>query len=475
MSHPLIIQGGMGAGVSGWRLARAVSQRGQLGVVAGTALDSILSRRLQRGDLEGHLRRAMRAFPAPRVAQRVLDQFFVEGGRPPGAPFKPIPMYSMQPNRALIELAVLANFVEIYLAKEGHDGVVGINYLDKIQFPTLPSLFGAMLAGVDYVIVGAGVPRHIPGILDRLANCDPVEMKIDVEGALPNEEFTVSFDPREVFPEIAPPLGRPKFLAIIAAATLAIALVRKGSGRVDGFIVEGPTAGGHNAPPRGPLQLNDRGEPVYGDRDVVELDKLRALGLPFWLAGSYGEPGRLQEAIASGAAGVQVGTAFAFCEESEVAPDIKQQVLRKSVAGQVDVLSDPLASPTGFPFKILHVEGSVSDPDYYAQRERVCDLGYLRHCYRKGDGTVGYRCPAEPIDLYLRKGGEEDDTVGRKCICNGLVATIGLSQVRQGGAYEEPVVTAGDFAQQVGRFLAPGRSSYTASEVIDALLGGLAG
>ncbi|MGD8321328.1 MAG: hypothetical protein PVJ02_12765, partial [Gemmatimonadota bacterium] len=37
---PVIIQGGMGVGISGWRLARAVSSRGQLGVVSGTALDS---------------------------------------------------------------------------------------------------------------------------------------------------------------------------------------------------------------------------------------------------------------------------------------------------------------------------------------------------------------------------------------------------------------------------------------------------
>ena len=39
----------MGAGVSDWRLARAVSQTGQLGVVSGTALAAILARRLQIG------------------------------------------------------------------------------------------------------------------------------------------------------------------------------------------------------------------------------------------------------------------------------------------------------------------------------------------------------------------------------------------------------------------------------------------
>ena len=75
MNHniPVIIQGGMGAGVSNWRLARAVSWLGQLGVVAGTALDQILSRRLQDGDQEGHIRRALASFPFPKIAQKIID------------------------------------------------------------------------------------------------------------------------------------------------------------------------------------------------------------------------------------------------------------------------------------------------------------------------------------------------------------------------------------------------------------------
>ena len=81
MSHPLIIQGGMGAGVSNWRLARAVSQRGQMGVVSGTALDVILARRLQAGDPDGDMRRALALFPSPGMAQRALDRYFVPGGR----------------------------------------------------------------------------------------------------------------------------------------------------------------------------------------------------------------------------------------------------------------------------------------------------------------------------------------------------------------------------------------------------------
>ena len=82
----------MGAGVSSWTLANAVSKAGQLGVVSGTALDVILARRLQAGDLGGHMRRALSKFPIPDVAQRIIDRYFVEGGKPADKPFKAKPI-----------------------------------------------------------------------------------------------------------------------------------------------------------------------------------------------------------------------------------------------------------------------------------------------------------------------------------------------------------------------------------------------
>ncbi len=472
MPYPKIIQGGMGAGVSDWRLARAVSMCGQLGVVSGTALDAILARRLQHGDPTGELRRAMAAFPVPGIADQVLEKYFVPGGKCPGSPFKPIPMHGAQSPKALTELTVLGNFVEVFLAKEGHDGIVGINYLDKIQTPQLPSMYGAMLAGVDYVLVGAGIPRHVPTVLDRLAVGDDVQMKLDVEEAQNGDETWCRFDPKPLFDGHPPALRRPMFLAIIGSATLAITLVRKSAGHVDGFVVEGPTAGGHNAPPRGPMQLNDRGEPIYGPKDVAELDKIKALGLPFWLAGSYGDPDRLTETLALGAAGIQVGTAFAFCDESGIDPEIKRRAIDASLAGTASVLTDPVASPTGFPFKVLQVEGTMSEAKDYEERERLCDLGYLRHFYRRPDGSLGFRCPSEPVDQYVRKGGNAADTVGRKCICNGLLATISLPQVRD-GVLEKPIVTSGDRVSHLERFVQPGHTTYRAADVVKVLLSGL--
>jgi NAD(P)H-dependent flavin oxidoreductase YrpB (nitropropane dioxygenase family) len=217
--------------------------------------------------------------------------------------------------------------------------------------------------------------------------------------------------------------------------------------------------------------LNAAGEPIYGPRDVVDLEKIRELGLPFWLAGSYGAAGKLAEALSRGAAGIQVGTAFAFCEESGITPAIKQQVFQLSRAGKLRVFTDPLASPTGFPFKVVQLPGTLSDTQNVPLRKRLCDLGYLRHAYRKADGSTGYRCPAEPVDEYIRKGGTIEETKGRECVCNGLTATIGLAQISKENVFDLALVTAGNEAAHVARFLKPGRDSYTASEVIQLLLG----
>lgn len=461
----------MGAAVSNWRLANAVAREGQMGVVSGTALDVVLARRLQDGDEGGHMRRALSHFPAPEVAQRILARYFLPGGRSAGQPYRTVPKFTVPTPMPLQELVVAANFVEVFLAREGHDGPVGINYLEKIQMPNLPSAFGAMLAGVDYVLMGAGIPREMPGVLDGLAAHRPVSVPLHIEGAREGESFRIDFDPAAIVPELKAPLRRPRFLAIVASTSLALTLARKASGKVDGLIIEMPTAGGHNAPPRGAMQVDEAGEPVYGPRDEVDLAKVAELGLPFWLAGQYGRPGRLAEARARGAAGIQVGTAFAMCRESGLDPEIRHRVLKEVAAGTLRVFTDPVASPTGFPFKVVRLEGTMSEATDYAERRRICDLGYLRTPWRRDDGTVGYRCSSEPVEKYVAKGGDIADTVNRKCLCNGLMANVGMAQLRPWGDVELPLMTAGNAATEVTGFIPAGSEDYSAADVIRRLLG----
>jgi len=468
-SLPTVIQRGMGVGVSNWRLARAVSRRGQLGVVSGTAIDSLLVRRLQDGDPEGEVRRAMAHFPIAGAVAAVTKKFFVAGGRGEGVPYRMLPMYRAGANTAREQVAMLGAFVEVWLAKEGHQGRVGINLLTKVQLPNLAVLYGAMLAGVDYVLMGAGIPKEIPAVLDAFAAGREGTIRLDVEGGDPDMPVMLSLDPGTHWGTEAPPLRRPRFIAIVASNSLATMLARKASGRVDGFVIEGPTAGGHNAPPRGPLELTPAGEPRYGERDVVDLGKLRELERPFWIAGGAGSPEAVRDALAAGAAGVQVGTLFAFCDESGLAPGYRQSIIDATIDGSVRVFTDPLASPTGYPFKVVQWG---DDPAPSAEsRERVCDLGYLRAAYQRPDGRVGYRCPAEPVSAYVEKGGRVEDTVGRRCLCNALMADVGHAQVRDGQGTEAPLVTSGDDLTSIAVFLR-GRRHYAASDVVDYLMSG---
>ncbi|MDH5804295.1 MAG: nitronate monooxygenase, partial [Gemmatimonadota bacterium] len=275
---PSLIQGGMGAGVSNWRLAKTVSEQGALGVVSGIALDTILARRLQLGDIGGHMRRALSHFPWPDVAERILEKYFVSEGKSSVDPFKLIPVPSVKYRQRNVELTVAGNFVELFLAKEGHDGLVGVNYLDKIQLPTMASLLGAMLAKVDAVLMGAGIPRAIPGILDKLFKWESVDLKLYVEENREGFDFKQEFDPKEYFPEPRPEMTRPFFMAIVSSDVVATAMVRKASGEVNGLVIENHTAGGHNAPPR----KADKDNPSFSERDDPNLDKVRELGLPFW-------------------------------------------------------------------------------------------------------------------------------------------------------------------------------------------------
>jgi len=460
----------MGVGVSNWRLANAVSRLGQLGVVSGTALDSLFVRRLADGDEGGHMLRGLEAFPFPEMARRIWQDYFVPGGKPSGAPYPAVPMHQRKDTRKLVELCMVSNFVEVFLAKEGHKNPVGINFLEKVQLPHLPSIYGAMLAGVGYVLMGAGIPLHIPGVLDAYAAHAAAEYKLTVTGAVPGQDTMMRLDPADFIDGPLPFLNRPRFLAIVSSNTLATTMLRRASGRVDGLVIESPTAGGHNAPPRGKLQLNQAGEPVYGERDHVNIQELRALGVPFWLAGGYGNAAKLKEALDQGAAGIQVGTAFAFSRESGMRADLKKRLMAQAIEGRGQVFTDPVASPTGFPFKVALLEGTSSAFPIYQERKRVCDLGYLRDPYSTPDGNIGYRCSAEPVANYVAKGGKAEDTEGKKCLCNALMANVGHAQMRKDDVEEPALVTVGDDLNTIATFLKPGRDSYGAADVVESLL-----
>lgn len=467
----------MGVGVSNWRLARAVAVAGQrlgsrvLGVVSGTGLPVMLVDRLQAGDHD--VVRALKAFH-PGIAREIMDKYFVEGPSSANSRRKlpPKPEVLVTGNEAtkarMTKLAVAAAFVEIWLAKEGHSGPIGINLLEKVQLMHLPVLLGAMMAGVDYVLVGAGIPHQVPAVLANYAGNEPASYRMDVAGSA--NKHLLTLDPRQ-FLSRARRLRRPKFLVIASHHALAMRLAA--TVEIDGFVMEGPSAGGHNAPARGKTLAED-GQPIYGDRDRPDLAKVAELGKPFWLAGSYASPERLREAQALGAAGVQVGSAFALCNESGLREDIKRELRQRIAADALEIKTSATASPSGFPFQVVQLEGSLSEQCVYERRERVCNIGHLTQAYRKDEregGGIGFRCPGEPIDAFVKKGGSKAETDGKVCLCNGLGAAAGHGRTNRNEA-EPIIVTLGKDLEFYRRLPVQLDGSYSAEEVVRTILPG---
>lgn len=501
-----LIQGGMGVYVSNWRLARAVAMARPgitAGTVSGTALDVVYVRLLQLGDAGGHVRRALDAFDRTfgiDLGRKIIDQYFVAGGKAPDARFKSAPMQILHTssggsavhmpngdratvlltlNPDIVDLLIASGFAEVWLAKQGHSGNIFMNFLHKIEAPLIYTLYGAMLAGVDGVVVGAGNPEGLAAVCSQLANHETVSNPLSVLYRETDEEFVIALAPWQlhggVFAQRA--IKRPAFLAIVSLEGLVEVLAASPTEAPDGFIIENYTAGGHNANPVGVLKKDGLGQPLYGEMDTADLAAIRAVRLPFWLGGGYGSHEKLQEALAAGAAGVQVGSLFALSEESGMRPDFRFAILNELKQGTDDasLVRTTMVSPTGFAFKVVQLPSTLSEEQVYETRVRVCDIGLLQQLgvskpNESGERTLFQRCAASPIDSYLKKRGLERNTEERKCLCNGLLSCVGLGQVR-GSALEEPaIVTLGDHLDGIRRLSHQGQTRYWAKDVVADIL-----
>ena len=467
---PSIIQGGMGIGVSTWRLARGVAQRGEVGVVSGTAIDSVVARELQDGDPHNR-RAALRSYPDSDIVDHLLDRFYQPEGRDDDEPYDLLPIHRFNPTARSQRILAAATYAEVRMATEGHDGLVGLNLLAKLKRYSLPCLYGAMLAGVDVAFIGAGIPLEEATQIPKLAAGEAASLRLDVDTSQvdePQDTYTYDFDPSDVIAN-PPTLSPPAFMPIVSSDALARIMDAKlPDEHVDGWVIEGPVAGGHNAPPRN-KQYTDDHTPIYDDRDRADLDDIRALGKPFYLAGGYGSPEGLQFAHDVGAAGIQVGSLFSLTAESGYPTEVTHRIVRGLHRGTIEVRTEGRLSPTGFPFKVLTVPGTLSNDERLQARPRMCDLGYLRTAYVDEKGRLLGRCPAEPVDDYVRKGGDKANTEGRGCLCNALMANIGHPQ-HSDNYTELPLYTGGDALEH----LPLGSASdpdYTADDVIDYLYG----
>jgi nitronate monooxygenase len=329
-----IVQGGMGVGVSLHPLASAVAREGGLGVLSSACIDRLVSRRLGR---------------KVDTYEAVRD--------------------------------------EVALARS-KGGFAGINIMVALQRDFVDSVKGAIDAGADAIIAGAGLPTSLPAIQD----------------------------PRET--ALIPIVSSARALEIICRKWEKLGY------RPDGVVLEGPLAGGH---------LGFRFDEIDLQSNTLEVllpqvkEMARRYGdFPVIVAGGIFTHEDIVSFLRLGADGVQMATRFLATEESSAAPAYKQAVVD---ATKEDILvARESASPCGLPFRVLR-QSPMFVSALQRKRRPLCDKGYVL----LKDGEGGYsRCLAK------------DDSDRYFCICNGLLSSAGYNPED-----EEPLYTVGSNAHRV--------------------------
>ena len=328
----------MGVGVSLYPLAKAVAREGGLGIISSACLDRLLSKRNN----------------------------------------KKLNTYE-------------AVYEEVSLSKI-ENGFAGINIMAALQRDYNDSVRGALDAGADAIISGAGLPLNLPAI--------------------------------------QPPKDTALIPIVSSARALDIICKKweKLGYRPDAVVLEGPLAGGH---------LGFRIDQVDLESNRLEnlLPPVKDLAMkngniPVIVAGGIYTHEDIVRFMAMGADGVQMGTRFLATEESSATEAYKRAVV---LAQEEDiVVAHRPGSPCGLPFRVIK-----QSPMYVSSLKRLrppkCDKGYVLMKDAEGKYTI---CPAK------------QDNENYFCICNGLLSSGGYNPDK-----EESLFTVGSNACRVNKII----------------------
>jgi nitronate monooxygenase len=320
-----IVQGGMGVGVSLYPLASAVAEQGGVGIVSSAALDRLVSKRTGKK-----------------------------------------------------HTSYEAAFEEITQAK-AKGGAAGINIMVALIRDYEESVKGAIDAGADVIISGAGLPLSLPAIQ---------------------------------------PPGETALIPIVSSARALEIICKKWERlgyRPDAVVLEGPLAGGH---------LGFKPEDIDGESNKLEnlLPPVKDTaakygGFPVIVAGGIYTRDDIVRFLRMGADGVQMGTRFLVTEESSATDAYKRAVIN---AGVEDILVSHIpGSPCGLPFMVIKESGMFQDA-LDRKRKPRCDKGYVLR--PDGEGKLT-QCRARL------------DDGSAFCICNGLLSSAGYNPDQEGPLY----------------------------------------
>jgi len=210
---PSVVCDGRRARGSNWRLARTLARSGQLGVVSLAAVDERLVQQLQQGDIGGTIRWALERCPLSEIAREIIDRYFVPCGSDSPLPLATLPPLSDAEQSAL---QMVSAFTEVFLAKQGHRGAIGVAWPDEDTLDELGLLYGAMLAGVDCVLAPRNAAPCVSLAIELIASDAPSP---DAPWTLPSVVVIDSSSAEAVTLSRSLPLQPPSRVAALSSLT----------------------------------------------------------------------------------------------------------------------------------------------------------------------------------------------------------------------------------------------------------------
>lgn len=473
----------MAAIISGSRLTGAAGKRGCLGTVALTGTD-------QRWLLAGanddpRLKEALKRFPYQDLVREFWE--IVKDVPRPWRGFRwefaqTTGSDTIEACRKNEVLAIIGAWVEVTLAFDiaGEDADIGVNLMWELSQAFLPYLYGALLANAKYIMVGAGIPRNLAGIVTDLCHHCATDRELTVslvdnaKGLGYLSSYKIQFDPSK-YVEGNPPMIELPTVAPIISSNILIRVVSELLQEYDpkkvAVYAELPdNSGGHHMNPRG-AGHGEEVVAVYGERDYGGferlLEELISQKIPLWIGGDFCNPKGLAEARALGAEVVLGGTVFALSSDSGMRNDYRLTALKliEDDKFKVEIRKD--VSPAGLAFSVANVSGTECDMPH------ACTIGLLLRFYQLPDegGALGTRCSAEPMVSFESKGGHLQFGRPTFCLCRRLMSTAGFPAI-QGGKEDLGIVTLSGGLRNIEfirDLISKYGYDYTAGNVIDEL------
>ncbi|MBR9690530.1 nitronate monooxygenase [Candidatus Woesearchaeota archaeon] len=216
-------------------------------------------------------------------------------------------------------------------------GIAAINIMVALRNHYRPSVEGAVEGGVNIIVSGAGLPKNLPGIVNEI---------------LDTNNHKINLMPK---------------VSSVDVAKLITKLWEKKYGYIpNGFVLEGPLAGGHLAWKNEELSDPDFYKKNSLENLFYELKEF-AQDIPIIPAGGIYTHEDAVRYLDAGAVAVGFATIFAPTKESSASKGFKDAYIN-STEDDIIITTKNWGSPFGYPFRVIRSSPLVQEWESHPER-----------------------------------------------------------------------------------------------------------